>query len=92
MKYTKQEEHLATMLFCADIDETFVNITPRIRRLAKQYARDFYWYCFRHRLLSSLKALPQTISISISRKISIKAAHNVALSNIYLKQQEEYYK
>lgn len=52
---------------------------------------EFNWYCFRHWLLLSLKALPQTISISISRHISFKAAYNVALSNIYHKQQEEYY-
>lgn len=45
------------MLFCADIDETVVNITPRIRRLAKKYARDYNWYCFRHKLLLSLKGI-----------------------------------
>lgn len=57
MKYTEQEKHIATMLFCADIDETVVNITPRIRRLAKKYARDYNWYCFRHKLLLSLKGI-----------------------------------
>ena len=91
MKYTQQEKELATILFCADIDESVVNITPRVKRLVKQYAIEFNWYCFRHWILLFLKAFPQTISISISRHISFKTAYNVALSNIYHKQQEEYY-
>ena len=91
MKYTEQEKKLATILFCADIDESVVNITPRVKRLVKQYAIEFNWYCFRHWLLLSLKALPQTISISIRQHISFKSAYYVALSNIYHKQQEEYY-
>lgn len=91
MKYTEQEKELATMLLCADPDLSDTVITPRIKKLAKQYARQYNWYCFTNELRLSVKAFPLAIIYSLRRKLSFRAAFNVAKEDIYYHEQEEYY-